>query len=696
METETQKTTPTTSLFDHIRKAAEELRGSGIDEETLNLETLDTIKRELKLDNRKEAMIITIFAVKGNNGDVDLSDMANFLACSEFDAMTLSAALKSLADKGFIVREEDSPAPMPQYKFADDILEAIVEGREVRPMPTISETNYDQFDFCEDVHKLMCRRVKKTLTTKGLFYRTKEMEDKYPNIEFISKVKEELSEVKHRIMLYDLCYLYSMDKGDNIEMRSMLKAMYSNHMDAAHEQKALRLGDHPLLDHKLVTIEGDEKLKVDDRMLQLLYGDAAEAFLTIVKKLDRYSFVAEINKAFYNPRDFSMRGNPFAKMHEAAKLETANEELAMVKTLKLKVPSLDARMVFYLVSNDRVHNEDFQLNELDNVFVSGLYVSYLREFKNSTHPLVKTGLVEVKAKGLFDDAILQLTEAGEALLFEDDMELFEQPITGNDIIQPDSVVKKRLFFDDELQKQLSLLGNSLKEENYQKLVARLEEKRMPTGICALLHGLPGTGKTEATLQLARETGRIVMLVDIASSKSCWFGETEKIVKGIFTRYKRLCKKSKLTPILLFNEADGILSKRKDVGSSNVAQTENAVQNIILQEMETLKGIMICTTNLVNNLDAAFERRFLFKVRFDAPTLESKCCIWMDKLPSLSKADAAVLAGRFAFSGGEIDNIARKATMDELVSGTTPTLETIINLCTKEKLGNERQQIGFAC
>ena len=522
------------------------------------------------------------------------------------------------------------------------------------------------------------------------------MEDAYPNIEFISKVKEELSEVEHRIMLYDLCYRYSMDKGDNIEMRSMLKAMYSDHMDAAHEQKALRLGDHPLLDHKLVTIEDDEKLKVDDRMLQLLYGDAAEAFLTNVKKLDRYSFVAEINKAFYNPRDFSMRGNPFAKMHEAAKLETANEELAMVKTLKLKVPSLDARMVFYLVANDRVHNEDFQLNGLDNVFVSGLYVSYLREFKNSTHPLLKTGLVEVKADGMFDDAILQLTEAGEALLFEDDMELFEQPITGSDIIQPDSVVKKRLFFDDELQKQLSLLGNSLKEENYQKLVARLEEKRMPTGICALLHGFPGTGKTEATLQLARETGRIVMLVDIASSKSCWFGETEKIVKGIFTRYKRLCKKSKLTPILLFNEADGILSKRKDVGSSNVAQTENAVQNIILQEMETLKGIMICTTNLANNLDSAFERRFLFKVRFDAPTLESKRCIWMDKLPSLSKADATVLAARFAFSGGEIDNIARKATMDELISGTTPTRETIINLCTKEKLGNERQQIGFAC
>ena len=80
------------------------------------------------------------------------------------------------------------------------------------------------------------------MTTKGLFYRTKEMEDKYPNIEFISKVKEELSEVKHRIMLYDLCYLYSMDKGDNIEMRSMLKAMYSDHIGCRARAEGIATG----------------------------------------------------------------------------------------------------------------------------------------------------------------------------------------------------------------------------------------------------------------------------------------------------------------------------------------------------------------------------------------------------------------------------------------------------------------------
>ena len=43
-------------------------------------------------------------------------------------------------------------------------------------------------------------------------------------------------------------------------------------------------------------------------------------------------------------------------------------------------------------------------------------------------------------------------------------------------------------------------------------------------------------------------------------------------------------------------------------------------------METLEGIMIATTNLTTNLDKAFERRFLYKIRFDKPTLESQAKI----------------------------------------------------------------------
>jgi SpoVK/Ycf46/Vps4 family AAA+-type ATPase len=75
---------------------------------------------------------------------------------------------------------------------------------------------------------------------------------------------------------------------------------------------------------------------------------------------------------------------------------------------------------------------------------------------------------------------------------------------------------------------------------------------------------------------------------------------------------------------------------KSIGSGNVDQTENAIQNIILEEMENLDGILIATTNLTENLDKAFERRFLFKIRFDKPTLEAKTNIWKDKIPACRK------------------------------------------------------------
>lgn len=91
------------------------------------------------------------------------------------------------------------------------------------------------------------------------------------------------------------------------------------------------------------------------------------------------------------------------------------------------------------------------------------------------------------------------------------------------------------------------------------------------------------------------------------------------LKNYFWIIAVVAEKQFITPILLFNEADGVINKRKDSNSSAVAQTENEIQNIILQEMEEFKGILIATTNLTDNIDTAFERRFLFKLELTVPT-----------------------------------------------------------------------------
>lgn len=186
-----------------------------------------------------------------------------------------------------------------------------------------------------------------------------------------------------------------------------------------------------------------------------------------------------------------------------------------------------------------------------------------------------------------------------------------------------------------------------------------------------------------------------MHVDISNTNSMWFGESEKIIKKVFADYGRLCERSKIKPILLFNEADAIFSKRKDVNHSNVAQTENAIQNIILEEMENLDGILIATTNLADNLDGAFERRFLFKVRYDKPTIEAKKSIWQDKLPLLNDEEALSLATRYDFSGGQIDNIVRKAMMEEIVKGQKTTIDGLETLCSEERIAhNHVNKVGF--
>jgi len=164
----------------------------------------------------------------------------------------------------------------------------------------------------------------------------------------------------------------------------------------------------------------------------------------------------------------------------------------------------------------------------------------------------------------------------------------------------------------------------------------------------------------------------------------WYGESEKLIKEIFESYKKICNNKKTIPILLFNEADAILNKRHENSDSNIGQTENAIQNILLEELEKFEGILIATTNLAGNLDAAYERRFLFKLKFNIPAVEVKSKIWKNKLSWINDDFIQKLASEFSFSGGEIDNVVRKIIMQEVLLGVKPESNEIYSLCLNEK------------
>jgi len=234
------------------------------------------------------------------------------------------------------------------------------------------------------------------------------------------------------------------------------------------------------------------------------------------------------------------------------------------------------------------------------------------------------------------------------------------------------------------------------EARYQEITSRMKSAGFRCGFTCLFYGAPGTGKTETVLQLARQTGRDIMQVDVSRIKSCWVGESEKNIKSLFETYNEKVKKSNKTPILLFNEADAIINKRQEGAERAVDKMENSIQNIILQEMEKLDGILIATTNLAQNMDKAFERRFLYKVKFEKPTLEARMHIWHEMIPTLSESDTKTLAERYDFSGGQIENIARHNAINGILYGDKgSTIEALMNYCDNERLETKQiRKIGF--
>jgi SpoVK/Ycf46/Vps4 family AAA+-type ATPase len=375
-----------------------------------------------------------------------------------------------------------------------------------------------------------------------------------------------------------------------------------------------------------------------------------------------------------------------------------NPQLEFTKRLGQYSLGTDEKMLFLFFCHLFVANDDdnIRFHDFEDLFDNK---SDFRHFKHMLADkccdMMESGLVETTNNDGFEDReSFKLTDKAKNEL------LGELNIKANrakhkkGLTPHTSIASKNLFYNEKEQRQVVELTALLQEENFCNVRKRLTEKGMRTGFACLFHGAPGTGKTETVYQIARSTGRDIMMVDISETKSMWFGESEKKIKEVFERYKTFVKQSEMAPILLFNEADAVINKRQEIGKSSVDKTENAIQNIILQEMENLEGIMIATTNLTQNLDKAFERRFLYKIEFGKPNMEAKKSIWQSIIPTLTAADATILANCYDFSGGQIENIARKCTVDNIISGSEPDLEKLEFHCKNELLTKGRQSIGF--
>lgn len=428
----------------------------------------------------------------------------------------------------------------------------------------------------------------------------------------------------------------------------------------------------------------------------LMKGDKGKL---IQKKLEGLSgFFDE----FTSLQDSRKKGNIdcMGFMAQALRLCKRSTYLPIVKYYEsFQLPPEELVMLIHISNAAYKGSDSVEVSDAVNVVTSERfdYFNWCGRFRSQSLTMLKEELVEFTLFDLGIDTEISLTHATLEKLFEKEgsnlLNGFKPSLTN--YLTPEKINFTPLFFADELSARLVKLKEALQSKNYTTLVNNLESQNLKGGLTVLLYGHPGTGKTESVYQLARETGRAVLRLEISRIKAAWVGESEKNMKKVFSEYKRAKRTHTQVPILLFNEADAIFSKRRNINSS-VDQMENALQNILLQELEDFSGILIATTNLTQNLDTAFERRFLYKLEFRIPDAKARHKILVENFRGLDKDELQKLSANHEFTGSMVENIRRKIVLNELIDESEPVnLKGLEQLLAEESYGfQNRRRIGF--
>ena len=140
----------------------------------------------------------------------------------------------------------------------------------------------------------------------------------------------------------------------------------------------------------------------------------------------------------------------------------------------------------------------------------------------------------------------------------------------------------------------------------------------------LFYGPPGTGKSELARYIAEHLHKEIIHKRYSDLQSMWVGEGEKNIKYAFAEAEAQ------EAILVIDEADSLLFSRDRA----IRSFEISFTNEFLTQMERYKGILICTTNRLKDLDHASIRRFNHKVEFDYLKAKGNVIFYKKFFPSL--------------------------------------------------------------
>ncbi len=401
----------------------------------------------------------------------------------------------------------------------------------------------------------------------------------------------------------------------------------------------------------------------------------------------------------------------------AKKIALTNETLQVEKLLNQHELNEKEKLIFLALLKEEYTAESESIREL-NSLISLISFDNYEKIKNRNllqidSKLIQSGLIDyeemVSAFGgitrsyYINEDILELIlnpnknkkkQKNTLKNLVANQEIFEliTPTTSLDDVVMNDTTRKLL--NDLLKQVDKSVVVKLKQWGIKKNTKKIEAK-------ILLFGPPGTGKTMTANSLAKSLKKSILSFDCSKILSKYVGESEQNVRRIFDTYNDICKKTRIEPILLLNEADQFLSSRMEIAGNGADKMHNQMQNIFLEQIEKFEGILVATTNFLESLDIAFSRRFDYKIEFKKPNFKQRLALWKKLLPKNAEFeenfDTKVLAN-YPLSGGQIvlviKNTALKVAIKEKSIFTLNDFISTIQAETSSAFG-EKNPMGFA-
>ena len=198
----------------------------------------------------------------------------------------------------------------------------------------------------------------------------------------------------------------------------------------------------------------------------------------------------------------------------------------------IHIQSLILLMVFDYAQWADSPNEGLRLSDIDRLYPDEFDIDCMKsDLRDGSHVLIRSGYIEHKC----DDGVANTEQYTLTRKFKEELLKGYKPSRSkcNNMRKPQDlkdyqgIKAKEMFYNPTEQQQIERLTSLLSQENLPGVQERLASKGMRKGFACLFFGGPGTGKTETVLQIARQTGRDIMQIDIASMRDKYVGESER-------------------------------------------------------------------------------------------------------------------------------------------------------------------------